>query len=66
MTRSHNLQQLLDNVAKEWEIPESFNESSDHPYSCRCDGCREWWKRIGPDPEDNSYGPFTKEELFDE
>ncbi len=36
---------------------------SEHPYSCRCDTCKEWWKLMGPDPEDGKCGSFTMEEL---
>ena len=66
MNRVQNLQDLLNTVAKAWNIPQSFIEASDHSYFCRCDGCKEWWRQMGPDPEDESYGPFTKEELFDD
>lgn len=35
----------------------------DHPYFCRCDTCREWWKMMGPDPDTGKCGSFTMEEL---
>lgn len=33
-----------------------FVVASDHPYTCTCDLCREWWRKVGP--EDGLYGPF--------
>lgn len=36
---------------------------ADHDYMCRCDTCREWWKMMGPDPENGTCGGFTMEEL---
>lgn len=38
-----------------------FVEASDHPYSCTCEKCRQWWKGMGKDPDTDSYGPFGKE-----
>jgi len=40
-----------------------FAEASDHPYTCRCNKCLQWWKTVGPDPDTARYGPFTKEEI---
>ena len=37
--------------------------AGDHSYHCRCDTCKEWWKRVGPDPATGKCGPFTFEEL---
>ena len=37
-------------------------EATAHPYTCRCEKCRMWWKVMGPE-EDGSYGPFTREEI---
>ena len=43
-----------------------LDEGSDHPYGCKCDTCRQWWKLVGPEdrgePTEN-YGPFTQEEI---
>lgn len=36
---------------------------SEHPYHCRCDTCRGWWKMMGPDPDTGRCGPWTMEEL---
>lgn len=36
---------------------------SEHPYNCRCDTCKEWWKSMGPDPDTGRCGPWTMEEL---
>jgi Zn finger protein HypA/HybF involved in hydrogenase expression len=38
-------------------------ESSDHPYRCRCSKCKRWWKSMGPDPDTNEYGPFSRAEI---
>ncbi len=43
-----------------------FVVSCEHPYDCRCDSCRQWWRDMGPDPETDAYGPFTKEEIEEE
>lgn len=39
-----------------------LDAGSNHPYSCRCETCRQWWQQMGDD--DGSYGPFTKEEVY--
>lgn len=44
-------------------ISNDFAEATNHPYTCRCDKCREWWRKMGPD--DDGYGPFTEEEIND-
>ena len=40
----------------------TFFEASDHPYECRCEKCKEWWRAVGPEMEDDDtpigYGPF--------
>jgi hypothetical protein len=36
---------------------------SEHPYSCRCDTCKAWWKSMGPDPATGLCGSWTMEEL---
>jgi hypothetical protein len=63
MKRAANLQRMLDQFAKEFDIPESVVQGADHPYSCRCDTCFEYWVNIGPDPDTERYGPFTREEV---
>lgn len=30
----------------------------DHPYSCTCDTCREFWRMVGPDEKTGMYGPL--------
>lgn len=37
--------------------------AGDHPYNCRCDTCKSWWKAVGPDPDTGRCGPWTMEEL---
>lgn len=48
-------------------IESDFMEASNHPGSCRCDICLEWWVQMGPDEDSQgepSFGPFTKEEFL--
>jgi len=35
--------------------------AGEHPYHCRCDTCKEWWKAVGPDPATGRCGPCTME-----
>lgn len=37
-------------------VSSDFAEASNHPYTCTCPICREWWKIMGTDEE--GYGPF--------
>lgn len=55
--RTPALQTFLDAFASNTEISPDFVESSDHPYSCTCDKCREWWREMGPE-DDGTFGPF--------
>ena len=61
--RAPGLQAVIDGLAKDFSISDSFIKASDHPYTCRCDSCRAWWRRMGPDPDAGRYGPFTREEI---
>jgi hypothetical protein len=58
-----NLDQVANAVILPPEEKIVLDEGSDHPHSCRCDTCKQWWKLMGPDPDNNMYGPFTKEEI---
>ena len=60
------LRSLQDSIASECGISPSFIAASEHPYSCKCYLCKSWWRYMGPDPDSDSYGPFTKEEIEDE
>jgi hypothetical protein len=55
------LRKLQDSLAE--IVGPSFVEASDHPYTCKCHKCKAWWKEMGPDPDTDSYGPFTQEEI---
>lgn len=55
------LQDSIDRLREYLSTSKDFIDASNHPYSCRCDKCRDWWKAVGPDRA--SYGPFTKEEI---
>lgn len=62
MNRTPELEAFLRAFREKTGISKDFMESCDHPYSCRCGLCLDYWRKIGPD-EDGSYGPFTKEEI---
>jgi len=44
-----------------------FATASEHHYGCRCKLCKEWWKAMGPEMEDDEtpdgYGPFSDDEM---
>jgi len=42
------------------DVANTLDAGSDHPFSCTCKKCWEWWRLMGPD-EDGNYGPFGKE-----
>ena len=29
-----------------------FDQASNHPYSCGCDLCKEWWAAVPPEDDD--------------
>ena len=47
---------------------------TNHPYLCRCDVCRRWWKLMGPENAEDAgmpnyeprYGPFSAREILGE
>lgn len=45
------------------ETQATLDTGSGHPYHCRCETCRQWWKAMGPDPDTGRHGPFTAEEI---
>lgn len=51
-----NLTNFQDQLRK--MVGDTFAAASDHPYSCTCQSCREWWLGMGPDPDDMAFGPF--------
>lgn len=44
-------------------ISKKFTAASNHPYQCRCGICLTWWAQVGPEPDEDDYGPFTKAEV---
>lgn len=44
-------------------ISEKFTAVSNHVYQCRCDICLIWWAQVGPEPDEDNYGPFTEAEV---
>lgn len=66
--------EFMDNLAAQLGIPKekqaALDVGSNHPFTCRCSTCRDWWKLMGPENapeveegEEPEYGPFTKEEI---
>jgi hypothetical protein len=45
-------------------VGEHFAEATNHPYTCTCDKCREWWVQMGPEDE-GVFGPFG-DQLWEE
>lgn len=50
------------------EDQQVLDAGSAHSFNCRCETCRRWWKKMGPQDADENgrgtdYGPFTKEEI---
>lgn len=63
-------QDQKDRLAAALGIPKNVQRVLDvggsHPYSCRCDVCKEFWREMGPEQNGEgsvSYGPFTREEI---
>lgn len=63
--RVTNMRQFLTTLAKAAGMTEDALEANTHPYYCRCDKCKEWWRLMGQDQDTKEYGPFTKEEIED-
>ena len=57
-----SLEELVQELVR--VVGPDFVEATNHPYGCRCDKCKQWWKDMGPDPDDGGYGPFTAEEIL--
>lgn len=63
-TQNPMIQALLDDLAGQAGISQSFIEAGDHPIVCRCDKCLEWWTTMpDEDPKNPSYGPFSAQEV---
>lgn len=63
-TQNPQIQALLDELAAQAGISQSFIEAGDHPITCRCVKCLEWWATMpDEDPEHPSCGPFTVQEV---
>lgn len=43
-------------------VGDDFREATEHPGTCRCELCLQWWATISPN-DDGKYGPFTKAEV---
>lgn len=48
------------------ETQDVLDSGSNHPFSCKCQTCKEWWWAMGPDDDSKRpYGPFEIEEIED-
>lgn len=58
------IEEFADSLAKDLTQGEReiLEVASDHPFSCRCQTCFQWWILCHLE-EDGEYGPFTKEEI---
>ena len=58
------LQQLVSDMAYRAGVPDSVMEASNHPYTCKCPQCLQWWVECGPEDTGDgwSFGPFTQSE----
>ena len=61
--RTPALQTFLDDFAYRAGIKQDFMDASEHQHACTCQKCLMWWAKMGPDPDDNLFGPFTKEQV---
>lgn len=55
---------LADALGIDKDTQQILDIGSSHNSSCRCEICRQWWIAMGPDGD--SYGPFTRDEIFKE
>lgn len=63
-------QEQKDKLAAALGIPKEeqvvLDVGSNHPYTCKCSVCLEWWLQMGPEDDgtpEGSYGPSTKAEI---
>jgi hypothetical protein len=64
MSDLSEFQKRMRALAEEAGVTDEFVESSNHPYHCRCDKCRDWWLAMGPEQDKRgqcSFGPFGDE-----
>ena len=60
--RAPALQAFISQFKTAVGISDAFANACDHPFTCRCAACLEWWATMGAD-ENDIYGPFTKTEI---
>ena len=61
--RAPAVQEFLDAFVEAFDIEQDFVDASAHPPHCRCEKCLSWWTHMGPDPETEDFGPFSREEV---
>jgi len=66
MQRSDRMQAFVESLKQTLNVSNDFVELSDHPYSCRCEKCLQWWVSMGPEDLGHGwgFGPFTEQEFI--
>ena len=61
--RTPALNDFLDAFVEATGIEQDFVDSCNHPYGCSCQKCLSFWASMGPEDEEYSFGPFTREQV---
>lgn len=64
----NTMDKLAESLGIDKKTQAILDEGSDHPYTCRCPTCLQWWVAMGaanPGDGDDDFGPFTKEEVIE-
>lgn len=67
IVRVGSIQAVLDAMVQADPSLAALLENSNHPYSCTCDGCLDWWISMGPEDVDADgtlhFGPFSQDRI---
>lgn len=58
------LRAFVNALADALGIPMSFRQATNHPYTCTCIQCLDWWATVGPEDDPDapgSFGPFSRD-----
>jgi len=50
-------------IAQMYETNPDLREAANHSFYCKCEKCREWWQRMGPNLAASKWGPFSESEI---